>query len=76
MIGQSDYNAANAFLDAYADYRNREGKVAFTNLKWDIWKNVGMAVKSGIAPASKQALEHPLFDYSFQAGGKELFLPG
>ncbi|MED2253671.1 SDR family NAD(P)-dependent oxidoreductase [Brevibacillus parabrevis] len=73
MIGQSDYNAANAFLDAYADYRNREGKVAFTNLKWDIWKNVGMAVKSGIAPASKQALEHPLFDYSFQAGGKELF---
>lgn len=74
MIGQSDYNAANAFLDAYAEYRNRDGNEAIINLKWDIWKNVGMAVKSGIAPSPKQALAHPLFDYSFQAGGKELFV--
>lgn len=73
IIGQSDYNAANAFLDAYAEYCNREGKQAITNVKWDVWKNVGMAVQSGLSTAPRKELDHPLFEYRFQAGDKELF---
>jgi len=48
-IGQSDYACANAFMDAYADYRNdlvkrkkRFGKTLSIN--WPLWKEGGMQV--------------------------------
>jgi polyketide synthase PksN/surfactin family lipopeptide synthetase A len=44
--GQSDYAAANAYLDAYAAYRNRKGKLTRT-INWTTWKEVGMAAESG-----------------------------
>jgi polyketide synthase PksN len=47
--GQADYSTANAFLDAYADYRNglvaskqRFGKTLSIN--WTMWKDGGMKV--------------------------------
>ncbi|NOU16651.1 MAG: SDR family NAD(P)-dependent oxidoreductase [Bacteroidales bacterium] len=46
-VGQSDYAAANAFMDAYAEYRNnlvldnkRWGKTLSIN--WPLWKDGGM----------------------------------
>ncbi|MCY8910326.1 SDR family NAD(P)-dependent oxidoreductase [Bacillus atrophaeus] len=51
--GQADYAAANAFLDVYAEYRNRlvekgvrEGKTLTIN--WPLWKNGGMHVDKEI----------------------------
>lgn len=42
--GQSDYCAANAFLDAFAEWRNRRGdSPAVTSVAWDTWNDVGMA---------------------------------
>ncbi|OAB44753.1 non-ribosomal peptide synthetase [Paenibacillus glacialis] len=41
--GQSDYTAANSYLDAYAAYRSRKGKRTLT-LNWTGWKETGMAV--------------------------------
>ncbi|MCP4160487.1 MAG: SDR family NAD(P)-dependent oxidoreductase [Deltaproteobacteria bacterium] len=48
-IGQADYACANAFMDAYARYRNllvssnvRHGKTLSIN--WPLWKNGGMSV--------------------------------
>lgn len=41
--GQCDYVAANAFLDAFADYRHSLGLPA-TVINWPAWKQVGMAV--------------------------------
>jgi polyketide synthase PksN len=47
--GQADYSAANAFMDAYAEYRNdlaaqqqRQGKTLSMN--WPLWQDGGMGV--------------------------------
>ncbi|MDO8261176.1 MAG: beta-ketoacyl synthase N-terminal-like domain-containing protein, partial [Candidatus Magasanikbacteria bacterium] len=39
--GQSDYTAANSFLDSYAEYRNRQGRNTLV-INWAGWKEVGM----------------------------------
>ncbi|SBV93010.1 Amino acid adenylation domain protein [uncultured Alphaproteobacteria bacterium] len=46
--GQSDYAAANAYLNAFAGYRRRLGLPA-TALCWNAWAKVGMAARHGIA---------------------------
>jgi polyketide synthase PksN len=45
--GQGDYTAANAFLDAYAFYRNKAGKRTLC-INWPAWKETGMAVDFGV----------------------------
>ena len=47
--GQADYAAANAFMDAYAKYRNdlvvsgqRQGRTLSIN--WPLWQEGGMRV--------------------------------
>ncbi|MFF2175852.1 SDR family NAD(P)-dependent oxidoreductase [Lysinibacillus sp. NPDC058147] len=44
--GQSDYVAANAFLDAYSQYRNKNGKPTLS-INWTTWKETGMAFNQG-----------------------------
>jgi acyl transferase domain-containing protein/acyl carrier protein len=70
FMGQVDYYAANAFLDAFAYYKNSRDGIYTVSINWDTWKEVGMAVK-----AAKQltrgrsthreipGTSHPLFDY-------------
>ncbi len=42
-MGQSDYAAANAFMDSFAAYRRRKlGKTATIN--WTVWNETGMAL--------------------------------
>lgn len=48
--GQSDYTAANAFLDAYAPYLRKKGIPAQT-VNWPGWSEVGMAVDYQVADA-------------------------
>jgi NAD(P)-dependent dehydrogenase (short-subunit alcohol dehydrogenase family) len=47
--GQSDYCAANAFLDAFAHERMRRSRDLTVSVNWDTWSETGMAVA-----ASKQ----------------------
>ncbi|NKI22671.1 SDR family NAD(P)-dependent oxidoreductase [Paenibacillus dendritiformis] len=44
--GQSCYMAANAFLDAFTDYLNAQGRNTYT-VNWVAWKETGMAHKQG-----------------------------
>lgn len=49
MAGQSDYAAANAFLDSYAEYRNsrvsKKQRHGITiSINWPLWKETGMRV--------------------------------
>lgn len=46
-LGQGDYSAANAYLDAYADYRSQRGKKTLA-INWPIWKETGMAHEYGL----------------------------
>ncbi|MBL8859732.1 MAG: SDR family NAD(P)-dependent oxidoreductase [Planctomycetes bacterium] len=45
-VGQIDYCAANAFLDAWAESRTSRGHPTLA-LAWGIWNSVGMAARAG-----------------------------
>ena len=46
--GQVDYCAANAYLDAFAHAHARQAGVFTVSIDWDAWKDVGMAVETGV----------------------------
>ncbi|MFF4753604.1 amino acid adenylation domain-containing protein [Streptomyces sp. NPDC002514] len=55
-VGQFDYAAANACLDAYAHYASRAGDAtARMSIGWDAWQGVGMAANTLRADARHQA---------------------
>lgn len=57
VAGQSDYAAANAFLDAYAQACMRSGHRYTVSVNWDTWGEVGMAVETrvpGLAAAYRR----------------------
>src|SRR5262249_21812729 len=64
-LGQVDYCAANAFLDAFARYRAAAGDPCTISVNWDAWREVGMAVRTvgtaggGRSPAPRE-VDHPL----------------
>ena len=69
-VGQVDYTAANAYLDAYAQSKSRTSKTRTVAINWDRWDEIGMAVDkmTGAAKARRQRpepeyepIEHPLF---------------
>ncbi|WP_019912646.1 beta-ketoacyl reductase [Paenibacillus sp. HW567] len=41
-MGQSDYVAANSYLDLYADWMRTQGRKGIT-VNWPLWQEVGMA---------------------------------
>jgi acyl transferase domain-containing protein len=46
-IGQVDYCAANAYLDAFARERTRRGELTIA-IDWDTWRDAGMAVRAQV----------------------------
>ncbi|MCP4160488.1 MAG: SDR family NAD(P)-dependent oxidoreductase [Deltaproteobacteria bacterium] len=80
-MGQADYACGNAFMDAYAEYRNtllssnvRHGKTLSIN--WPLWKNGGMSVDKatenmmqsmGIIPMHTKSGINALY-HSFSSG--------
>jgi phthiocerol/phenolphthiocerol synthesis type-I polyketide synthase E len=51
-VGQVDYCAANAFLDAFSQERNARGHFTLA-INWDVWRDLGMAVAAAAAPARR-----------------------
>lgn len=70
-VGQSDYCAANAFLDAIAmaglDYTH------IVSLNWGAWKDVGMAVDTVVPQELKEWRERTLADAISPREGAEAF---
>ncbi len=52
-IGQSDYAAANSFMDDYADFISKNLGIPAISINWTLWDAVGMGVRSGHADAKK-----------------------
>lgn len=46
MLGQVDYCAANAFLDAFAYYKTSGVGTVTISVNWDTWQEVGMAAEA------------------------------
>jgi len=67
-VGQIDYVAANAFLDALAQHNDATGGPVTVSINWDGWQEVGMAVHMiGMdnapptpRPSRTGPVEHPL----------------
>jgi len=55
-IGQADYVAANAFLDAYVPYLRKAGILA-VGVNWDTWQRIGMAARTAVPPDLAAARE-------------------
>ncbi len=77
-FGQSDYCAANAFLDVFAA-STRDSMNPILSLNWDAWKGVGMladkAARHASLPGTTTTSDHPLLDhYSQGPDGTEVYL--
>ncbi|MBM7846592.1 type I polyketide synthase [Herpetosiphon giganteus] len=61
MVGQSNYAAANSFLDSLAAYRQAHGLAALS-ISWGAWADLGMAVTANIQDVRRrqQLGIHPL----------------
>jgi acyl transferase domain-containing protein len=58
VMGASDYSAANAFLDAFANSKTNaeagsaaNASTAYISINWDTWQEVGMAVNTKVPRA-------------------------
>lgn len=72
-IGQVDYCAANAFLDAYAHYRTAQNGSFTVSINWDAWQQVGMAAE--LALPEMRETGHRLLDYGLpMIDGKDFFM--
>ena len=67
-LGQVDYVAANAFLNAFAESRHASGRRDVVALNWGVWADVGMAAEAGVrmvdvprAVLAESEATHPLF---------------
>jgi acyl transferase domain-containing protein/acyl carrier protein len=84
-VGQVDYCAANAFLDAFAPYKTRRDGTFTVSINWDAWAEVGMAVKAADVfeplltrkvvqqPSDYQEADHPLFDRYYLEADQETY---
>jgi NAD(P)-dependent dehydrogenase (short-subunit alcohol dehydrogenase family)/acyl carrier protein len=70
-IGQVDYCAANAFLDAYAHQHHSINNTISIN--WCAWQEVGMAVNTALPEDLKEKREESLKFGISPAEGKEVF---
>ena len=69
--GQVDYVAANAFLNAMARTRTRNGKQT-TAIQWGVWNRVGMTADAAEAPSGRpQPVDEPLLTERITVGVDE-----
>ncbi len=66
-LGQVDYVAANAFLNAYAESRSATSSRRVTAIHWGLWNEVGLAARAvrtalGDDAQAVEAAQQPLFD--------------
>ena len=76
-FGQTDYCAANAFLDAFARSRHRRRGTFVVSMAWDRWEEVGMAARLasplGLWRTAAEPL-HPLLDARIgETAGREVY---
>jgi amino acid adenylation domain-containing protein len=72
QVGQTDYVAANAFLDAFAVARARTGEAALA-IGWDAWREVGMAVATEVPEEWKALRQESLAQGLASREGIEAF---
>ncbi len=76
-VGQVDYFAANAYLDAWAHHRRGERtgrRTRVVSVDWDAWGEVGMAVDTAVPEPLQAGREEALRMGLSNAEGRDAFL--
>jgi acyl transferase domain-containing protein len=64
FVAQSDYGAANAWMDGFAALHDDPAGTRVISVNWDTWRDVGMAANfsapAGLEEIRKQALQHAI----------------
>jgi acyl transferase domain-containing protein/acyl carrier protein len=72
-IGQADYCAANAFMDAFAVAHSEQRNQRILSVNWDAWQEVGMAVHTVVPREWKADLTSSLQEAIKPVEGKAVF---
>ncbi|HEY2736858.1 MAG TPA: SDR family NAD(P)-dependent oxidoreductase, partial [Thermoanaerobaculia bacterium] len=72
QVGQADYVAANAFLDAFAAVRTQAGQTA-VSIGWDAWRETGMALTTEVPEEWKARRRESLAQGLSSSEGVEAF---
>jgi amino acid adenylation domain-containing protein len=72
ILGQVDYCAANAFLDAYAASRSATG-VRVVSIGWGFWQELGMIGQARLPEAAKQQIVDDIRDRGRTDAGIRVF---
>jgi acyl transferase domain-containing protein/acyl carrier protein len=67
-LGQVDYYAANAFMDAFAHYKTSGSGTFTVSINWDTWQQVGMAKEAVFRGLGAREADHPLLEYHINDG--------
>jgi acyl carrier protein len=72
-LGQADYCAANAFLDAFAWHRSSLGRGVTLSINWGMWREVGMAERGDMPEMARAWRARQLETAMSPAEGVEAF---
>jgi acyl transferase domain-containing protein/SAM-dependent methyltransferase len=73
IIGQIDYSAANAFLDAFALYRSHHNGAYTVSIDWGFWQELGMIETAAMARGLKQGIQEEIRNKGLTNAGVEAF---
>ncbi|HEX8185946.1 MAG TPA: SDR family NAD(P)-dependent oxidoreductase, partial [Blastocatellia bacterium] len=73
LIGQADYCAANAFLDAFAHYRSSREEARTISIDWGYWQELGISENALMPAAFKRRLEEAASDKEMSKAGVTVF---
>jgi NADPH:quinone reductase-like Zn-dependent oxidoreductase/acyl carrier protein len=73
IIGQIDYCAANAFLDAFARYKSHHNESFTVSIDWGFWQELGMIENATLAPEAKRGILEEIRNKGLANAGVEVF---
>jgi acyl transferase domain-containing protein len=72
-VGQIDYCAANAYLDAFAHYRTIQTGQYTISINWDTWQDIGMAVNTMVPAVLRDIRKHSIEQGILPQEASEIF---
>ncbi len=73
-LGQSDYGAANIFLDALALARDGQNGTQLVSVNWDAWREAGMAHRNlALTATDWQDVDHPFLKRVLRTGTRTIY---
>ncbi len=73
IVGQIDYCAVNAFLDAFAFYNTHQNDIFTISIDWGVWQELGMIEQAAISSKAKKEIEEEIKSEGWSDAGVKVF---